>query len=79
MYMRAMESAVPRPKKDLRGFRRVSLKPGEKTTVRFSFSPSAVEYYDANTRAWTVEPGNYEILVGASSEDIRQKLVVSIE
>jgi beta-glucosidase len=79
MYVRAMESAVPRPRKDLRGFRRVSLKPGEKTTVRFTFSPSAVEYYDTDRRAWTVEPGKYEILVGASSEDIRQKVVVTIE
>jgi beta-glucosidase len=78
-YVRAMGSAVPRPTKDLRGFRRVSLNPGEKSTVRFSFHASAVEYYDTNTRAWTVEPGNYEILVGASSEDIRQKLVVTIE
>lgn len=79
LYVRAMASAVPRPTKDLRGFRRVSLNPGEKSTVRFSFHTSAVEYYDTNTRAWTVEPGNYEILVGASSEDIRQKLVVTIE
>ncbi len=79
MYVRAMESAVARPKKDLRGFRRVSLNPGENTAVRFSFHTSAVEYYDTNTHAWKVEPGDYEILVGASSEDIRQKLVVTVE
>jgi beta-glucosidase len=79
MYVRAMESAVARPKKDLRGFRRVSLNPGENTAVRFSFPTSAVEYYDTNTHAWKVEPGDYEILVGASSEDIRQKLVVTVE
>jgi beta-glucosidase len=79
MYVRSTQSRVPRPKKDLRGFSRISLNPGEKAVVRFSFHASAVEYYETSTQGWTVEPGDYEILVGASSEDVRQKLIVTIE
>ncbi len=77
-YVRAVDSRVPRPLKDLRGFSRVALEPGESTTATFSFAPSAVQYYDATAGEWRVESGRYELLVGASSTDIRQNIVITV-
>ena len=54
----------------LRGFERVSLKPGERTRVRFTLTPDDLKLLDRDMR-WTVEPGAFQVLVGASSEDIR--------
>jgi len=54
----------------LRGFERVSLAPGEKTRVRFTLHPEDLMLLDRQLR-WTVEPGRFEVLIGASSDDIR--------
>jgi beta-glucosidase len=54
----------------LRGFERVSLQPGEKKRVSFTVGPDDLKLLDRDMR-WTVEPGPYDVLVGASSEDIR--------
>lgn len=56
----------------LKGFERVSLKPGETKTVNFVIEPEEMEILDINYN-WTVEPGEFEVRVGASSEDIRLK------
>jgi beta-glucosidase len=54
----------------LRGFERVSLKPGERARVRFTLTPDDLKLLDRDMK-WTVEPGVFQVLVGASSEDIR--------
>jgi len=54
----------------LRGFERVSLKPGEKTSVRFTLSPQDLMILNRDMQ-WVVEPGRYQVWIGASSEDIR--------
>jgi len=54
----------------LRGFERVSLKPGEKARLRFTLTPDDLKLLDRDMK-WTVEPGTFQVLVGASSEDIR--------
>jgi beta-glucosidase len=55
---------------DLRGFERVTLQPGEKKTIKFTLRPDDLALLDKNMN-WTVEPGDFEILLGSSSEDIR--------
>jgi beta-glucosidase len=63
--------AVVSPEKELRAFRRVSLRPGESQTVRFSLTPRDFEYYDAHAHGWASTPGLHRISVGASSRDVR--------
>ena len=64
-------TAVVRPVKELKGFRKVSLAPGEQTTVRFTLSPRDLSYYDVTRHDWTATPGMHRIFVGSSSRDIR--------
>lgn len=73
LYVRDVESSVKRPTKELRGFRRVSLQAGEKRTVSFTLPGDQLAFWDEKTHAFLVEPGAFEILVGASSEDIRAR------
>ncbi len=73
LYFRDVEASVKRPKKELRGFERVSLKPGEKKTVSFSLPAEKLSFYDVKRKAFVVEPGAFELMVGSSSEDIRAK------
>ena len=70
-YLHAVKSSVPRAPKQLVGFERVSLKPGEKKTVTLTLKGEQLAYYDVATHDWAFEPGKYEILVGSSSRDIR--------
>jgi beta-glucosidase len=62
---------VDRPVKELKGFHRVVLKPGEVETVKFGLDKSALSYYSTAKKDWVVEPGTFEVLVGSSSRDIR--------
>ncbi len=71
MYVSLSGSRVFRPKKELKGFAKVSLKPGEKKTVKISFDDKTFRYFNVNTDKWEVEEGKYTIMVGASSQDIR--------
>src|SRR5262249_11468101 len=67
MYVHDVVASVTRPVKQLRGFKRVSLKPGESTTVTLPIGPEALWLIDQDMRR-RVEPGDFEILVGDSSE-----------
>jgi beta-glucosidase len=58
--------------KELRGFEKVSLKPGEKKTVRFKLTSGQISFLDRNLKP-VVEPGVFEVMIGSSSEDIRLK------
>lgn len=71
LYVRDKESSVVRPVKELKGFEKVSLKPGETKRVVFSLDKRAFAYYETAINDWFVEYGEFEILVGASSRDIR--------
>jgi len=70
LYIHKRVSSVSRPVKDLRGFKRITLKPGETRTVDFILTKEELAFYDAEMN-FTVEPGIYEVMVGGSSEDIR--------
>ncbi len=73
LYIHPTQSSVPQPPKELRGFERVSLKPGESKKVALMLSGEQLAYYDVKTHGFVVEPGAYEILIGSSSRDIRSK------
>jgi beta-glucosidase len=57
--------------KELKGFARVMLQPGETRTVSFTLDKVAQSYYDSAVHDWVAEPGRFKVLVGASSRDIR--------
>ncbi|MBI5388416.1 MAG: glycoside hydrolase family 3 C-terminal domain-containing protein [Verrucomicrobia bacterium] len=78
LYVRDRESRVKRPAKELRGFKRVTLQPGAKTTVTFTLPAAKLAFYDERKHAFVVEPGAFEIMVGASSEDIRLKKTLQV-
>lgn len=70
LYVRDIESSVIRPEKELKGFEKVELKPGEEKTVVFELDKRAFAYYNTGIRDWHVETGEFEILIGRSSRDI---------
>jgi beta-glucosidase len=74
LYVRYPDSRVERPLKQLRGFQRVSLAPGEARTVTLRLAASDLAYWDAGRHAWTVEAGRVELLAGPSSADADLKL-----
>jgi beta-glucosidase len=71
LYTRHIGSAVTRPNRELRGFRRISLKPGERRAVRFALPASALAYWDESTHAWKLEGDTVALEIGASSADVR--------
>jgi beta-glucosidase len=80
LYVRDVASPLPMPRKQLRGFQRIHLKPGESRQVSFSLAPeSDLTYYDEAKKAFTVEPGEFEVQLGTSSQDIRLTGRVMIE
>ena len=71
LYLRDVEASLDRPEKELKGFRRVKLQPGQTETVAFTLDKSAMSFFDPGKKDWVAEPGAFEVLVGASSRDIR--------
>ena len=78
LYVRDVQSSVDRPVKELKAFRRVVLKPGETQTISFALDKSALAFYDVTRKDWVAEPGTFEVLVGASSRDIRLKVTFEL-
>lgn len=78
MYIRDLVSSVTRPVKELKGFRKVRLKPSETTTVALDITPDELSFYDRHMK-YVVEPGEFEIMVGNSSRDgDLQKVVLQV-
>jgi beta-glucosidase len=71
LYVRDVQASVKRPRLELRGFERISLKPGEQRTVTFTLPAEKLAFWDETTHAFVTEPGTFEILVGSSSEEIK--------
>ncbi|MBO4536753.1 MAG: glycoside hydrolase family 3 C-terminal domain-containing protein [Bacteroidales bacterium] len=70
-YVSDPESSVDRPVKELKGFCKVWLEPGETKSVSVDLTRESLSYFDAGNHRWTAEPGRFDVLVGASSADIR--------
>jgi beta-glucosidase len=70
VYVSDTHASVPRPPKELKGFSKVSLRPGESRRVTVRLDGRAFSYYDAAAKRWRIDPGDFDILVGRSSEQI---------
>ncbi len=73
LYIHQDSPGLPRPEKELKGFDKVTLQPGETATVTIPLGFRAFAYYNPDKSGWLAEAGDYQILVGASSRDIRLK------
>ncbi|MBL5982361.1 glycosyl hydrolase family 3 [Petrotoga sp. 8T1HF07.NaAc.6.1] len=78
LYVKDIESRVNRPEKELKGFEKIQLEPGEEKTVNFKLDKRAFAYYNTEINDWHVESGEFEILVGKSSKDIILKETVKV-
>lgn len=71
LYVRDVDASVERPIRELKGFEKVGLAPGESKTLQFDLNPRSLSFYDVYLHDWVAEPGVFEVQVGASSADIR--------
>lgn len=78
LYVRDVESSVIRPDKELKGFVKVELQPGETKTVLFELDKNAFAYYETRLNDWHAESGEYRILIGKSSRDIVLEAAVEV-
>ncbi len=77
VYVGDVKCTVPRPVKELKGFSKIHLKPGEKKQVEIELDRSAFSFWHPVKKEWAVEPGEFNIYVGSSSSDIRLEKTVS--
>jgi beta-glucosidase len=78
LYVKDVISTVFRPDKELKGFVKISLEPGESQTVRFYLDRRSFSFFDTDSGAWQVEPGDFQIPVGASSQDLPLSAMVTV-
>jgi beta-glucosidase len=76
LYIRDRVASVVRPVKELKGFEKIHLKVGETKTVHFRIGKEQLAFYN-NKLGWIVEPGEFDIIIGASARDIRGSGVLS--
>ncbi|WP_030216749.1 glycoside hydrolase family 3 C-terminal domain-containing protein [Streptomyces sp. NRRL WC-3626] len=79
LYVRAVDPSVPRPRRELLAHRRVGPAPGETVELSFVLPLSAFAFWDVAVGRWRVEPGAYELLAGASSEDVRSRVTLTLD
>lgn len=71
MYISDKKSSLPRPIKELKGFQKVKLAPGETKEVSFTIDKEALSYFDDAQHAWVAEPGKFDVIIAASAADIK--------
>ncbi len=79
LYISDLKSSLPRPLKELKGFEKVYLNPGETKTVSISIDKTALSFFDDKKHDWVAEPGDFEALVGSSSSDIKSKIKFTLK
>lgn len=79
LYIRDEKSSLPRPFKELKGFKKIRLAAGETTEVNFTIGKDALSFYDPERHEWVAEPGKFQLLVGAASDDIRASAVFVVK
>jgi len=79
LYIRDVESSVIRPLKELKGFEKVELQPGEEKKVTFILDKRSFAYYNVDIKDWHVESGDFEILIGKSSKKILLKETIKVQ
>ena len=78
LYIHDLKPQIAKPVRELKGFAKVALQPGETKTVTFTLQPRALAYFDTPGHQWKADAGAYEVQVGASSRDIRQRAVLHL-
>jgi beta-glucosidase len=78
LYVREERPRLVRPEKELKAFAKVALEPGEEKKVNFQLQARDFAYYDVMRRGWLVNPGDFAILVGASSQDLRLQQIIKV-
>ena len=71
LYVKDLQSSIDRPEKELKGFKKVSLEPGQEKTVEMTIDKKALSFFDPKINEWVAEKGEFEIMVGSSSQDIK--------
>ncbi len=71
LYVGIPGTAVPQPPKALKGFAKLPLEPGQTKHVHLTLDSRAFSYWDVNSHGWKIAPGEYKIMIGSSSRDIR--------
>ena len=79
LYIHDCESSLPRPYKELKGFKKVYLQPGETKEVTITIGNDALSFYDDKAASWTTEPGQFEALVGNASDNIVSKVAFTLK
>lgn len=79
LYISDKKSSLPRPVKELKGFRKIQLAPGEEKEVSFTIDKSALSFFDDARHAWVAEPGKFEAIIAASSTDIKGVVAFELE
>lgn len=74
LYISDLKSSLPRPIKELKGFGKVKLAPGETKEVTFTIDKSALSFFDDARHEWVAEPGKFEAIIAASAADIKSKV-----
>jgi beta-glucosidase len=79
LYIHDGHSKIDRPVRELKGFERVELQPGESKTVQFTVDRAALSYWSPEKKTWVADPGKFEVEVGASSRDIRLRASLELK
>lgn len=79
LYISDKKSSLPRPVKELKGFQKVELAPGEEKIVSITVDKEALSFFDDVKHAWVSEPGKFEALLGTSSKDIKGKVAFELK
>jgi beta-glucosidase len=78
VYLGESHARIPRPAKELKGFAKMMLKPGETKRVSIDLDARSLSYYDVGNKTWRVDAGNFEILVGRSAEQIEYRGMLAV-
>ena len=79
LYIRDLKSSLPRPVKELKGFCKVKLAPGETKEVTFTIGKDALSFFDDVRHEWVAEPGKFEAIIAASAMDMKSKVVFELK
>ena len=79
LYIADLKSSLPRPMKELKGFQKVFLQPGETQDVTITINKDALSFYDEATSAWKAEAGDFEALIGTASDNLTQKVKFTLK
>ena len=78
LYVGDVKSDIPKANKELKGFKKILLAPGQEGSVSIQLDVNDLAYFDVKLNKWVVEPGEYKLQVGSSSKDLRQTLMITV-